>query len=124
MKTFQELYEKSTPAELAKQRRAKSRAMSKLNRSSANKAKKARARLKVKSPAKLALLARKQTIQMFRNKLYPNYNDMPIPKKIKIDQLIMQKYGKKIDALSRKKIPIMKKADLERVLKAKENKDA
>ena len=122
MKKFKDIYEsKSNPVA---QRRALARRMSKIAKSSAVKAKKARARLKMRNPAKLALLARKQTIQSFRDKYFPRYNEMSIPQKVKTDQLIMQKYGKKIDAISKRKLPLMKKAELERVKKARENEDA
>ena len=32
---------------------------------------------------------------MFRNKLYPNYNDMSISAKVKADQIVMQKIWSK-----------------------------
>jgi len=34
---------------------------------------------------------------MYRDKFYPSYADMSLQQKVKIDQLIMKKYGSKID---------------------------
>ena len=45
----------------------------------------------MRNPAKLAMAARKKTIQMFRDKFYPTYKDMSLQQKVKIDQL---DYGK------------------------------
>ena len=99
--------------------------MSKMAKSPVIQMKKQRAMLKPRSPAKLAQLARKKAIQSFRDKFYPSYNDMSIQQKVKVDQMIMQKYGKKIDAISKKAAKVLQKQEVERVKKAKEaQKDA
>ena len=122
MKTFKELYESSASVV---QRKKQARRMSKMAKNPVIQKKKQRAMLKVRNPVKLALLARKKTIQSFRDKFYPSYNDMSIQQKVKVDQMIMQKYGKKIDAISKKAAKVLQKQEVERVKKAKEaQKDA
>ena len=76
--------------------------------------------LRMRNPAKLALLARKKTIQKFRDKFYPSYGEMSLQQRVKVDQMIMQKYGKKIDKISKKVAKQLQKAEGERVKKAKE----
>ena len=99
--------------------------MAKMAKSPVIQMKKQRAMLKVRNPSKLALLARKKTIQSFRDKFYPDYKDMSLQQRVKVDQMIMQKYGKKIDAISKKAAKILQKQEVERVKKAKEaQKDA
>ena len=57
---------------------------------------------------------------MFRDKFYPSYKDMPFAQRVKIDQLIMQKYGPRIDKIAKKKAMILKKGESERIAKARE----
>ena len=93
--------------------------MAKMAKSPVVQMKKQRARLKMRSPAKLAILARKKTIQSFRDKFYPGYKEMGLQQKVKIDQIIMQKYGVKIDKISKKMAIKLQKLEIERVKKAK-----
>ena len=95
--------------------------MAKMARSPAMKAKKAKARLRMRPPAKLIQVARKKTIQAFRDKFYPQYNDSSLQQKVKIDQMVMAKYGPKIDKLSKKMVVKLKKKELERVKTARAN---
>ena len=94
--------------------------MAKMARSPIVQMKKKRAMLKMRNPAKLALLARKKTIQKFRDKFYPSYKDMSLQQRVKIDQVIQQKYGVKIDKISKKVAKQLQKLEIERVKKAKE----
>ena len=96
----------------------------KIARSAVVQAKKKRARLKTRSTAKLAQLARKQTIQKFRDKFYPQYNDVSLQQKVKIDQMIMAKHGQKIDKIAKKALVQLKKKELDRVKQARAAKDA
>ena len=121
MKTFIDLYEAVSSVV---QRKKQARRMSKMAKSPVIQMKKQRARLKVRSPAKLAILARKKTIQSFRDKFFPQYNDASLQQRVKIDQIIMVRYGKKIDKISKKMFVILKKKELERVKKARANLNA
>ena len=119
MITFRELSEKLVNVA---QRKKQARRMAKLAKSPAFLFKKKKAMLKMRNPAKLAQAARKKTIQSFRDKFYPQYNEASIQQKVKIDQLIMAKYGSKIDKISKKMAMKLKKQELQRIKKARENK--
>ena len=122
MKTFKDFYEAVVNVV---QRKKMQRRMAKMAKSTVVQMKKQRAKLKVRSPAKLAILARKKTIQSFRDKFYPSYGEMSLQQRVKVDQMVMQKYGKKIDKISKKAAKILQKQEVERVKKAKEaQKDA
>ncbi|MDP7365787.1 MAG: hypothetical protein QGH83_00795 [Candidatus Pacebacteria bacterium] len=117
MKKFKKLY---TEVASVVQRKKLQRRMAKMAKSPVVQMKKKRAALKMRNPAKLAQLARKKTIQSFRDKFYPGYKDMSLQQKVKIDQVIMQKYGKKIDKISKKVAKKLQKLETERIKKAKE----
>ena len=116
MKTFKDFYEAVVNVV---QRKKMQRRMAKMARSPVTQMKKQRARLKMRNPAKLAILARKKTIQSFRDKFYSGYNEMGLQQRVKVDQMIMQKYGKKIDKVSKKVAKQLQKQEVERVKKAK-----
>ena len=44
---------------------------------------------------------------------------MSLQQRVKVDQMVMQKYGKKIDKISKKAAKILQKQEVERVKKAK-----
>ena len=124
MKTFSEfIYESSELDEImsVSARKKQARRMAKMARSPAVKMKKQRTKLKVRPPAKLAMLARKKTIQSFRDKFFPQYADSSLQQRVKIDQIVMARYGKKIDKLAKKLLMKLKKTELERVKKARAN---
>ena len=122
MKKFKELYEAVASVT---QRKKLERRMAKLAKSPITQMKKRRAALKMRTPAKLALLARKKTIQSFRDKFYPGYKEMGLQQRVKVDQMIQQKYGAKIDKIAKKMAMKLKKDEVERVKKARETqKDA
>ena len=116
MKKFKELYEAVASVV---QRKKLARRMAKMAKSPVIQMKKQRAMLKMRNPAKLAILARKKTIQKFRDKFYPSYKEMSFQQRVKVDQMIMQKYGKKIDKISKKVAKQLQKLEIERVKKAK-----
>tara|TARA_B100000768_G_C10955584_1_gene239502 strand:+ start:170 stop:547 length:378 start_codon:yes stop_codon:yes gene_type:complete len=118
MITFKNLYEKLVSVT---QRKKMARRMSKLAKSPAFQMKKQRAMLKRRNPAKLAQVARKKTIQSFRDKFYPGYKNMSLQQKVKTDQLIMQKYGTKIDKISKKAAMKLAKLEVERIKDARDS---
>ena len=117
MISFRNLYEKIVSVT---QRKKMARRMSKLAKSPAFQMKKQRAMLKRRNPAKLAQIARKKTIQSFRDKFYPGYKNMSLQQKVKTDQLIMQKYGTKIDKISKKAAMKLAKLEVERIKDARD----
>jgi|TARA_B110000977_G_scaffold46070_1_gene62602 hypothetical protein len=118
MITFEQLSEKLVNVA---QRKKQARRMAKLARSPAFQFKKKKAMLKMRNPAKLHMAARKKTIQIFRDKFYPSYDEMPIQQKVMVDQRIMAKYGSKIDKISKKVAMKLKKQELERIKQARKN---
>ena len=116
MKKFSDLYEKKVDVI---QRKKLARRMKKLAKSSAFQFKKRKAMLRMRNPAKLALIARKKTIQSFRDKFYPGYSSMAIQQKVKVDQMVMQKYGKKIDKISKRLAKKLQKDEIQRVKQAR-----
>ena len=117
MKKFRDFYEAVASVV---QRKKLQRRMSKMAKSPVIQMKKQRAMLKMRNPAKLAQLARKKTIQKFRDKFYPSYNDISLQHRVKVDLMVMQKYGTKIDKISKKAAKVLQQQEVERVKKAKE----
>ena len=117
MKTFSEFINERVVS--VAQRKKQARRMAKMARSPAIQAKKRKAMLRMRNPSKLAQVARKKTIQAFRDKFYPQYNDSSLQQRVKIDQMVMAKYGKKIDKLAKKMVMKLKKKELERVKTAR-----
>ena len=122
MKTFSEFINEKVMSVV--QRKQAARRMAKIARSPATQAKRKKAMLKMRNPAILAMVARKKTIQAFRDKFYPQYDDSSLQQRVKIDQIIMAKYGKKIDKLAKKMVMKLKKKELERVKAARANLNA
>ena len=122
MKTFSEFINERVVS--VAQRKKQARRMAKMARSPAIQAKKRKARLKMRNPSKLAQVARKKTIQAFRDKFYPQYNNSSLQQRVKIDQIVMAKYGKKIDKIAKKMLIKLKKKELERVKIARANLNA
>ena len=121
MRGFKELY---TEVMSVATRKKMARRMAKLAKSPAVKMKKARAKLRVRNTAKLAVVARKQALKAIKLKKFPTYNDMPMAQRIKVDQKIQQKFGKSIDKMVRKKMTKLKSSEVSRVKKAKEAQKA
>jgi hypothetical protein len=103
------------------QRKKLARRMSKLAKSSAFQAKKKRTLMRVRGSEKLLSAAKKKTVMAFRLKLYPGYKDMAMPQKVKADQVVLQRFGAKIDKVAKKTARKMKAKEVERIasLKAK-----
>ena len=116
MKKFKDFYEVMG----IKQRKKMARRMAKMAKSPITQAKKKKAALKMRNPAKLAVLARKKAMQMMRDKFYPAYKTMAVAQRVKVDQVIMKKYGTKIAKIAKKLAIKLKKTEVERVKKARE----
>ena len=101
------------------QRKKLARRMSKLAKSSAFQAKKKRTLMRVRGSEKLLAAAKKKTIVAFRLKLYPGYKDMAMPQKVKADQVVLQRFGAKIDKVAKKTAKKMKAKEVERIASLK-----
>ena len=113
---FKELYEKMVSVV---QRKKMARRMAKMAKSKSFQFKKQKAMLKMRNPAKLAVVARKKAMQSYRDKLYPGYKDMALQQRVKVDQVITQKYGAKIDKIAKKMAMKLKKVEMERIKAAR-----
>lgn len=99
------------------QRRKLARRMRMLSKQAGFKMKKKRTLMRVRDTAKLTKVARKEAIKMFRNKAYPNYNDLSISARVKADQIVMQRFGKRIDKVAKRQARKLRAAEPERVKK-------
>ena len=124
MITFSELY--SDINELKKvnlaQRRKQARRMAKLAKSAAFKKKVERSKLRVASPEKIKVKAAKLAKQKVLDKFYPQYKEMPIAQRVKIDQIVAAKYGGMINKIATKSVKVVKKKELLKVKQARLNK--
>ena len=118
MKNFTELYEGIKKVDVV-QRKKQARRMAKMAKSASFQMKKKKAALKMRNPAKLQVVARKQVIKSFRDKFYPNYDQMSLQQRVVVDQKLNQKYGKKMDKMTKKAVMKLKKVEVERVKKAR-----
>ena len=118
MKNFTELYEGLKKVDVV-QRKKQARRMAKMAKSKSFQFKKKKAALRMRNPAKLATAARKQVIKSFRNKFYPNYDQMGLQQRVAVDQKLGQRYGKKMDKMTKKAVMKLKKLEVERVKKAR-----
>jgi len=124
MITFKELY--SNLEELKKvnlaQRRKQAIRMAKLAKSSSCKKKVERSKLRVASPEKIKIKAAKLAKQKVLDKFYPQYKDMPVAQRVKVDQMVNQKYGGMINKIAMKSVKVVKKNELEKVKQARLSK--
>lgn len=116
MKKFTDLYEKKVSVVT---RKKQARRMAKLAKSPSFQLKKKRALLKFRSADKIDAAARKKTIQQFRDKFFPQYDEMSLQQKSIVDQKLLSKFGAKIDKISKKMAMRLKKDEVERVKQAR-----
>ena len=124
MITFKELY--SNLEELKKvnlaQRRKQAIRMAKLAKTSAFKKKVERSKLRVASPDKIRVKAAKLAKQKVLDKFYPQYKDMPVAQRVKVDQMVNQRYGAMINKIAMKSVKVVKKNELQKVKDARQSK--
>ena len=124
MKTFLEKYDELSEFRVVSkaQRRKIGMRMKRMAKSSAFKAKKKRMKLRIASPEKIVVKARKLAKQKILNKFYPNYKEMGLQQRVRVDQIISMKYGGMIDKISKKVVRVVKKKEVIKVKKAREAK--
>ena len=124
MITFSELY--SDINELKKvnlaQRRKQARRMAKITKTAAFKRKVELSKRKVASPEKIKVKAAKLAKKKVLDKFYPNYKDMPIAQRVKVDQMVNQRYGAMINKIAMKSVKVVKKNELQKVKDARQSK--
>ena len=116
-----EVSEKLSPSEIAQQRRKMGRRMKILARKSTVKMKKKRMRVRRRDPESLDRIARRQAkmavIKRSLGKI--NYKELPITKRIQIDQQIVARKKPVIDKIAKKLLRKLKAGEGERIKKAK-----
>ena len=106
------------------QRRKQALRMKKLAKSAAFKKKVERSKFRVASPEKIRVKAQKLAKKKVLDKYYPNYQNMPMMQKIKIDAIVAQKYGGMINKIATKSLKVIKKNELQKVKDARDTRDA
>ena len=101
------------------QRRKIALRMKRLTKSAAFKKKVARSKFRIASPERQKVKAAKLAKQKVIDKFYPKYKQMGLAQRIKIDQLIQQKYSGMINKLTMKLARVVKKKEIEKVKKAR-----
>ncbi len=116
-----EVTEKRSPSEIAQQRRKMGRRMKILARKSTVKMKKKRMKVRRRDPESLDKIARRQAkmavIKRSLGKI--NYKELPITKRIQIDQQIVARKKPVIDKIAKKLLRKLKAGEGERIKKAK-----
>jgi hypothetical protein len=123
---FSELYSQIDEFKVISKAQRKKMAlrMKKITQSSAFKKKVEKSKLKVASPEKIKVKAAKLAKQKVLDKFYPKYNDMAVAQKVKIDQIVAQKYGGMINKIAMKSVKVIKKKEIEKVRSAMDKSDA
>ena len=126
MITFKELYSQIDEFKVISKAQRKKMAlrMKKITQSSAFKKKVEKSKLKVASPEKIKIKAAKLAKQKVLDKFYPKYNDMAVAQKVKIDQIVAQKYGGMINKIAMKSVKIVKAKEIAKVRTARDKSDA
>lgn len=101
------------------QRRKIGRRMARLAKSSAFQKKKERSKLKIASPEKQAVKARKAAKRIIINKFFKNYDKLSPQMKMKVDQRIAAKYGPAINKIAQRMKIKVKKGEIEKVKAAR-----
>jgi len=121
LKTFLEKYDELSEFRVVSkaQRKKMGLRMKRMAKSSSFKAKKARNKLRIASPEKIMMKARKLAKQKVIDKFYKNYKDMGLQQRVKIDQIIAMKYGGFIDKVAKKSLIVIKKKEVQKVKDAR-----
>jgi len=123
---FSELYSQIDELKVISKAQRKKMAlrMKKITQSSAFKKKVEKSKLKVASPEKIKVKAAKLAKQKVLDKFYPNYKEMAVAQRVKIDQIVAQKYGGMIKKIAMKSVKVVKKKEIEKVRSARDKSDA
>ena len=129
MKTLTELYtevnsvdEKQTPAQAMQTRRKMARRMKLLAKRSSTKMKKKRMKPRRRGDDALRKIAQKQAKMAVIKRSMGNvdYKELPLQKRIQIDQKIVARKRKVIDKIAKKLLRGLKAGESKRIAKAKE----
>ena len=102
------------------QRRKIAMRMKRMAKSASFKAKVARSKKRIASPEKMRIKALKLAKKKILMKRFPKYNELGVNQKIKIDQIIQQRYSGSINKLSQRLLKVVKRQEVEKVKKARD----
>jgi len=123
---FSELYSQIDEFKVINKAQRKKMAlrMKKITQSSAFKKKVEKSKLKVASPEKIKVKAAKLAKQKVLDKFYPNYKEMAVAQRVKVDQIVAQKYGGMINKIAMKSVKVVKAKEIAKVRSARDKSDA
>ena len=126
MITFLELYSQIDEFKVINKAQRKKMAlrMKKITQSSAFKKKVEKSKLKVASPEKIKVKAAKLAKQKVLDKFYPNYKEMAVAQRVKVDQIVAQKYAGMINKIAMKSVKVVKAKEIAKVRSARDKSDA
>ena len=126
MITFSELYSQIDEFKVINKAQRKKMAlrMKKITQSSAFKKKVEKSKLKVASPEKIKVKAAKLAKQKVLDKFYPNYKEMAVTQRVKVDQIVAQKYGGMINKIAMKSVKLVKAKEIAKVRTTRDKSDA
>jgi len=119
MKKYNELISELRVKTVA-QRKKIARQLSRRMKSSTFRKKVERSKLRIASPEKQVLKARKLAKQKIIKKFYPNYFNASPVQRMQIDQRIASKYGAMIEKLAKKLRKEIRQREIEKVKAARE----
>ena len=61
---------------------------------------------------------------MFRKRAYPNYDDMSVSARVKADQVVMKRFGQRIDKITKRAVMKLRAAEPARVKKFRASQQA
>jgi hypothetical protein len=123
---FSELYSQIDELKVISKAQRKKMAlrMKKITQSSAFKKKVEKSKLKVASPEKIKVKAAKLAKQKVLDKFYPNYKEMAVAQRVKVDQIVAQKYAGMINKIAMKSVKVVKAKEIAKVRSARDKSDA
>jgi len=123
---FSELYSQIDEFKVINKAQRKKMAlrMKKITQSSAFKKKVEKSKLKVASPEKIKVKAAKLAKQKVLDKFYPNYKEMAVAQRVKVDQIVAQKYAGMINKIAMKSVKVVKAKEIAKVRSARDKSDA
>ena len=94
--------------------------MRRMAKSATFKKKKENSKRRIASPEKILMKARKMAKQKILKKRFPRYSELGVNQKIKVDQIIQQRYSGGIAKLAKKLIKVVRRKEIEKVKKARQ----
>ena len=82
--------------------------------------KKEKSKRRIAPPEKILMKARKMAKQKILKKRFPRYSELGVNQKIKVDQIIQQRYSGGIAKLAKKLMKVVRRKEIEKVKRARQ----